>query len=372
MAMVPKVVIVGCAGIPAAYGGFETLAENLALHREKRALAVDLMVICSRRGLGAGVAHSFHGTSLRYLPLSANGISSIAYDVWSLALAVWNRADTVLVLGVSGAIALPLVRWLGRTRVVTNIDGIEWRRAKWGRFARCFLRFSEWLAVRCSHVIVADNQAVAVHVEGHYGVSCAVIAYGGDHAIDIASRPYPAELPIRYAMALCRIEPENNVEMILDAFSRSLGLSLVFVGNWNASAFGREVRARYSGCNHIVLVDPEYDLGVLKTLRTGACLYVHGHSAGGTNPSLVEMMHFGVPVAAYDCAFNRYTTHDQASYFASAEELASLVAGLCPITAQQLGGHMRELAQRHYTWDQVGKEYFRVLVPVGSTASQIE
>lgn len=363
MTKAKKVVVVGCAGIPAAYGGFETLAENLALYREMRTLAVDFTVFCSGRGPDAGQAQEFHGTRLRYVPLRANGISSIAYDVFSLALAVWRRADAVLVLGVSGAIALPLVRCLGRARVVTNIDGIEWRRTKWGRFARYFLRLSEWLAVRCSHVIVADNLGIAEHVEQYYGVSCTVIAYGGDHATDIASCPYPGALPTRYALALCRIEPENNVEMILEAFSRSSGLPLVFVGNWNASAFGREVRARYSGCGHIVLVDPEYDLGVLKTLRAGASLYVHGHSAGGTNPSLVEMMHFGVPVAAFDCAFNRYTTRDQALFFADAEELVSLVEGLTETTAQRVGQGMRELAMRHYTWDQVGEAYFRVLVP---------
>lgn len=361
-------VIVGCAGIPAAYGGFETLAENLVLHRERRGLSVDLTVICSGRGAGAGNPHSFHGTRLRYLPLSANGISSIAYDVFSLAMAVWSRADAVLVLGVSGAIALPIVRCLGRVRVVTNIDGIEWRRAKWGRLARGFLRFSEWLAVRFSHLVVADNPGVAEHVERCYGVHCAVIAYGGDHAIDTEGRPYPAVLPERYALALCRIEPENNVEMILEAFSRGSWLPLVFVGNWTASAFGRDIRTRYRDCKHLVLLDPEYDQALLKTLRSGASLYVHGHSAGGTNPSLVEMMHFGVAVVAFDCVFNRYTTHNMALYFADAGQLTDVVARLSATDAQHIGACMRDIAVRHFTWNQIGEEYFRVLTAVTTGA----
>ena len=352
-----KLSIVGCAGVPAAYGGFETLAENLAVYRERQGLPVELTVFCSGRGGPA----AFHGARLAYVPLPANGIASVAYDAWSLALAVWRRADTVLVLGVSGAVALPLVRCLGRTQVVTNIDGIEWRRAKWGWLARNFLRLSEWIAVHCSHRVVADNQGVAEHVAQRYGVPCTVIAYGGDHAIEAVGRPYPAALPTRYALALCRIEPENNVAMILEAFSQSPALPLVFVGNWNASPFGREMRERYQGVGHLVLADPEYDAGVLKTLREGASLYVHGHSAGGTNPSLVEMMHFGVPVAAFDCVFNRYTTQEQATYFADVQGLVAAVAALPDLAAAGAGGRMRDLARQRYTWDQVGAKYFQAL-----------
>ena len=352
-----KVFIVGCAGVPAAYGGFETLAENLVLCRERLGLDAELTVFCSGR---AGPAE-FHGARLAYVRLPANGVASVAYDVWSLVLALWRRADVVLVLGVSGAVALPLVRCLGRTRVVTNIDGIEWRRAKWGLLARSFLRLSEWMAVWFSHVVVADNQGVADHVARQYGARCTVIAYGGDHAVTAARRPYPGVLPVRYALALCRIEPENNVEMILEAFAHHPALPLVFVGNWEASAFGRGLRARYRSFAHLVLADPEYDLGVLRTLREGACLYVHGHSAGGTNPSLVEMMHFGVPVAAFDCSFNHHTTWGQAAYFASAAELGLVVATLPALEASGAGARMRELARQHYTWNQVGAEYFRVL-----------
>lgn len=356
-----KIAIVGCAGVPAAYGGFETLAENLVLYREAQELAVDLTVFCSGPSSN-DIAPEFHGARLDYVPLSANGITSVAYDAWSLARALWGGADAVLVLGVSGAIALPLMRCLGRVRVVTNIDGIEWRRAKWGWLARNFLRLSEWLAVRCSHVVVADNQGVAEYVAQSYGVPCTVIAYGGDHAAAPLRRPFPVSLPTRYALALCRIEPENNVAMILEAFVCSPALPLVFVGNWEASPFGRSIRDRYQGCRHLILVDPEYDPGALKTLREGASLYVHGHSAGGTNPSLVEMMHFGVPVVAYDCVFNRYTTDNAAAYFQTAAGLKTEVAKLTkPGSSELMGAHMRSLAQARYTWAQVGAAYFTVL-----------
>lgn len=355
-----KVSIVGCAGVPAAYGGFETLAENLAIYREQCGLGIDLTIFCSARGVGKKISR-FHGASLDYLSLSANGVSSIFYDVFSMVLALRGRSDVILLLGVSGAIALPLIRIFRRVRVVTNIDGVEWRRAKWGWFARHFLQFSEWLAVRFSDVVVADNQGVAKHVADSYGASCVVIAYGGDHATDVVARPYSGKLPDIYAFALCRIEPENNISMILEAFARMPELPLVFVGNWDASVFGQELRERYRNYGHLLFLDPEYDLGVLKALRLGACLYVHGHSAGGTNPSLVEMMHFGVPVICYDCAFNRYTTFDRALYFSDAEELISVVIGLDAAISSEVGSHMSRLAQQHYTWKQVGAEYFKVL-----------
>lgn len=359
--MTHNVAIAGAAGVPAAYGGFETLAENLAVYRERHGLTVDLTIFCS--GKASDGPPSFHGARLSYLPLPANGIASIAYDTWSLVLAWWRGIDSVLLLGVSGAIALPMMRCFGRTRIVTNIDGIEWRRAKWGALARRFLRFSEWLAVHCSHVVVADNQGVADHVEHSYGVRCAVIAYGGDHAVEAVRRPFRTALPPRYALALCRIEPENNVEMILEAFSRSPVLPLVFVGNWNASTFGRSMRKRYAECGHMLLTGPEYDSGALRTIREGASLYVHGHSAGGTNPSLVEMMHLGVPVVAYDCVFNRYTTHDDAWYFVDAGGLSAVAAGLDEDEGKMVGARMRELAQSHYTWKKIGMEYFRLLAP---------
>lgn len=364
-----KVAIVGCSGVPAAYGGFETLAENLVLYNERHSLDSDLTVYCSSNAAVEQPA-AFHRARLHYLPLSANGVSSIVYDAWSMAHALYRRSDVLLVLGVSGAIAMPLLRCVGwvtrmpRMKIVTNVDGIEWRRAKWRGLARHFLRLSEWLAVQCSDVVVADNRGVAEHVLRSYGVACSVIAYGGDHAMQAEPRPFPRMLPPCYALALCRIEPENNVEMILEAFSRMPGQPLVFVGNWEASAFGREVRAHYRGFDHILMLDPEYDAGILKTLRSGASLYIHGHSAGGTNPSLVEMMHFGVPVAGFDCAFNRYTTNDRAVYFSDAAQLQTLVQHLDPATARKVGAAMQTLARQHYTWEQVGASYFHELQPV--------
>ena len=295
--------------------------------------------------------------------MNANGVSSIAYDIVSLFSAIWHRSDVILLLGVSGAVALPLIRLLSRARIVTNVDGVEWKREKWKGAARLFLRFSERMAVRYSHEVVADNAGIAEHIKQSYRRNAHVIAYGGDHALQTPSKPYagPA-LPQRYALALCRTEPENNVTMILEAFASSAALPLVFVGNWNNSAFGRDLRQRYADHDHLYLLDPIYDVGVLRSLRGNAAVYVHGHSAGGTNPSLVEMMHFGLPILAYDCIFNRYTTEDRAIFFKDAESLRRSLMNFDSDEATDIGSVLLRIAQDRYTWDAIGHAYFELLL----------
>lgn len=254
-----------------------------------------------------------------------------------------------------------MVRLFSRAHIVTNIDGIEWKREKWNGLARAFLRASEWLAVRFSHEIIADNQAIAEHVRDSYDSDCHVIAYGGDHAVaQIGVGSAPEGLPERYALALCRIEPENNVHTILEAWAE-LDTPLVFVGNWANSPYGRELKERYASFANLHLLDPIYDPGTLCELRARTSVYVHGHSAGGTNPSLVEMMHFGIPVLAHGCTFNRNSTEGKARYFESSSDLIYQVQTLTPQEGALIGAEMIDIARRLYTWDHIGKAYFALL-----------
>ncbi len=356
-----RVAILGTAGVPANYGGFETLAENLVKYHNAMSLQDSMVVYCSSKSYPVRPPN-YLSAQLKYVPLNANGVQSIPYDIWSLLSAVWNRHDVILLLGVSGAIALPLVRLLSPARIVTNIDGIEWRREKWRGLAKRFLRFAERMAVRCSHEVIADNAAIADYVRETYGVEGKVIPYGGDIAVTVDAAPVDEyRLPDKYAFSVCRIEPENNVHLVVDAFSRQEEIPLVMVGNWNHSGYGREIRTKYAACSHISLLDPIYDLGKLKTLRSRALLYVHGHKAGGTNPSLVEAMHFAKPVLAFDCSFNRTTTEGKALYFSDGDALQQLINTFDAEQAEQVGGDMLEIAQRRYTWNIVAREYFSLL-----------
>ena len=355
-----KIAILGTVGVPACYGGFETLAENLVHYHARHALQAKLTVWCSAKDYAEHPSR-YKNAELRYIGLRANGVQSVPYDFVSLWQAVRSGHDRIVLLGVSGALALPLIRMISKARIVTNIDGIEWKREKWSGLARIFLRLSERAAVYFSHAIIADNQAIADHVRESYRRGCHVIAYGGDHALAHAEKAVaPAGFPDTYALALCRIEPENHAHTILEAWAQ-LDTPLVFVGNWANSPYGRELKARYAKHTNLYLLDPVYEPEKLHALRSRASVYVHGHSAGGTNPSLVEMMHFGIPVLAHGCLFNRHSTEGKTRYFETSTDLVREAQALTPEQSATIGADMLEIARRRYTWDQVGRAYFELL-----------
>ena len=349
-----KLAILGTVGIPASYGGFETLVDNLVHYANYNISDLELTVYCS--GKVKDGLKTYNGAKLKYIDINANGVASIFYDIASLIYAIKNRYDVILLLGVSGALFLPIVRVLSGARIITNVDGVEWKREKWGRAASLFLRVSEWAAVKFSHEIISDNAGISDHVLATYGEKSHVIAYGGDHAILGNAKKYTGSIPSEYCLSLCRIEPENNVKMILEAFSEAPSKNIVFIGNWNSSAFGRSMREIYSQFPNIYILDPIYDVSVLKHIRSNCKFYVHGHSAGGTNPSLVEMMHFGIPIFAFDCVYNVASTHEKASYFKSSDTLKELL--LSGMSFADNGKAMKSVAEIEYTWDSIGKKYF--------------
>ena len=172
-----KIALIGIVGLPANYGGFESFAEQLVKRLWDE---FDITVFCQK---SAYKEHpdTFGKVHLHYLPLKANGIWSIFYDMLAILKSL-RFADTLLILGVSGCTLLPLLRWLGcRKRIVVNIDGIEWRRNKWSKFARCFLRFSEKCAVKYADEVIGDNQVIVDYVQETYHRPCNLIEYGADN-----------------------------------------------------------------------------------------------------------------------------------------------------------------------------------------------
>jgi hypothetical protein len=359
----PRLAILGTVGLPARYGGFETLAARLVEAAAARGIADRLTVWCSGpQALGDRPA-SWGGAQLRYLPLRANGAQSIAYDAASLWQAARSRHDVALLLGVSGAAALPLVRATSSMRIVTHLDGIEWQRPKWGAMARAVLRRSEAMAARWSHAVIADNPEIAAHVRRMYQRAPVEIAYGHETPANrIPPGPALHDLPDRYALAMARAEPENNLALILEAFTHDTPLPLVVLANWQATPHGRALFGRFHGRPGLHLREADYDPARLAAIRAGAAIYLHGHSAGGTNPSLVEMMGLGIPIAAYDCAFNRATTRGRAAYFHTVRSLrAGLPRLLHPDSGPPLGIAMRDIARAEYRWRDVTDAYFDLL-----------
>jgi len=247
---------------------------------------------------------------------------------------------------------------VNRKRLVINIDGLEHRREKWGKLARWVLRTSEAIAVRYADVVVADNKGIQDYVKETYGKDAALIAYGGDHAIRNIDEAKQFEVLKKYnvergnyAITVCRIEPENNCHQTLEAFAKS-DKRLIFIGNWEHSNYGKELKEKYSSVPNISIVDPVYDLDTLHCLRSNAGYYIHGHSAGGTNPSLVEAMFFGCPILCYDVVYNRETTNHEAYYWKNADELLQLLK-----RTDLNGKPMMDFATTHYTWKRIAKQY---------------
>lgn len=349
-----KVAIIGTQGVPAGYGGFESLVENLI--GENCPDDIRYTVFCSSVDMATDL-NSYKGAKLKYVKLHANGMQSIPYDVISMCKALIGY-DVILILGVSGCLFLPMLRPLTKARIIVNIDGLEHRREKWGRVARTVLRHSEAMAVKFADVIVADNLAIRQYVKETYGKDAVLIAYGGDHVYrDIPGEKMEDILSAnglsrgRYAISVCRIEPENNCQMILEAFSK-VEMPLVFIGNWAHSDWSRYLWKKYEVFDHIHILQSIYDLDILYTLRSNAALYLHGHSAGGTNPSLVEAMHFGIPIVTHDVVYNRATTQNKAYYFNSSQEILEL------LHREDLdGSHMLEIARREYSWKIISDKY---------------
>jgi len=347
------VAIVGTVGLPAKYGGFETLTQNLVQQLNDK---FDFTVYCSSKVYSE--QHSeWNGAKLKYVPLHANGIQSIPYDICSIMSAA-RQADVILILGVSGALVLPFLGSSVRRKMVINIDGLEWRRVKWNAIIRSFLKYSEKIAVKYGSIIIADNEEIRRYVETSYGKRSALIEYGADHIFE-AGRTGGASSEPPYAFTVCRIEPENNIHLILEAFAES-GRRLKIVGNWEKSPYGRKLFESYSHHKEIELISPIYDQRKLDMLRTNCSLYVHGHSAGGTNPSLVEAMYIGLPIVAFDVSYNRATTENKAYFFKDKAELVEILKTTNDLALNEVALKLKEIAQKRYTWRRIAEKYAEV------------
>lgn len=352
-----RVAIIGTVGIPSKYGGFETLAHFLTKELKDE---FDFTVYCSKKSYTKKERiKELHGAKLVYLPFEANGAQSIIYDMISMIHAIFI-ADTLLILGVSGGLLIPFLRLFTRKKIIVNIDGLEWRRNKWGKFAKKFLKLSERVAVKFSHGDITDNLSIKRYTSINYKTLSNLIEYGGDHTVKVGVRLKDrikyGFLGSNYAFKVARIEPENNIHVVLEAFSK-LKMKLVVIGNWENSEYGQKLKADYSKYSNIVLLDPIYEQRTLDLIRGNCSLYIHGHSAGGTNPSLVEAMSLALPIISFDVSYNRATTEDKCLYFKTAKELISVVENSSKKTLTLQKEVMLEIATRRYSWASIARKY---------------
>ncbi len=353
-----KVAIIGSAGIPPRYGGFETLAQNLVLNLYSK---FRFIVYCSKRLYSKEErAKSNEYAEVVYVPVNSNGAQSIIYDIMAIMHAVRN-ADILLILGISGGVFLPVVRAFSRRKIITHMDGLEWNRNKWNPPVKLFLKLSEFLAVKFSDEIIADNLAIRDYITDRYNFKPLVIEYGGDHSAVLSDgnkvKNCFKDLNEPYALTISRIEPENNIHTILSAFASIPEKHVVVAGNWNKSRYGRKLRKKFDSHPNIFLYDSIYDLNLLNYLRSGCKVYIHGNSAGGTNPSLVEAMYAGKPVIAYDAVYNRITTNDKAIYFKDKEALVKILREVSKTELEENKTNMENIARNRYNWKLVSDKY---------------
>lgn len=352
-----KLAIVGAHGLPAKYGGYCTLAEYLAEYKPED---FEVTVYCVADEFKGG-PKIYKGVNLVYLDAPARGVMAWKFHAKGIKHAIRNNADCILLCGSSGGFSLPFYH-KHKEKFYLNIGGIEWARNKYGFFMRKIVRFLMKVAVKNSGNLVADNVGIREYIKEEYKRDdSVVIAYGGDQAqkayiTSEVVKKYPF-VRGKYAVAVARIQSDNNVEMLLDAF-KDASMPLVYVGNWNVTEWAKQVRKKYSEYSNLILLDAIYDIPVLNQIRSNCALYVHGHSAGGTNPSLVEAMHLGVPLACFDNGFNNNTTYNKAMYFKDVEDLKQIISSKTSEELENNANTMKQLAMEHYQWKTIAEQYY--------------
>jgi glycosyltransferase involved in cell wall biosynthesis len=351
-----KIAIIGTNGLPGRYGGWDQLLNHLT---DSLSDKYELVVYTSSYNAVKGLKE-YNGAKLTIIPLKANGFQSVLYDGVSM-LDACLKYDTLLVLGTSGCIFLPFINLFNK-KIILNPDGAEWKRGKWSYPVKSFLKLSEKLGVKLSNVVVADNVVIQDYIREKYDKNSVLIEYGGDHVISESlgvdtARKYDIEKN-KYAFKVCRIEPENNIDLILEAFKDSK-LKLILIGNWAFSKYGVDLKGKYKSFDNLILLDPIYDQRTLDELRSNCGIYVHGHSVGGTNPSLVEAMNLGLCCAVFDVDYNRETTENSALYFSDITELKNLASDFLndKINYELIGNNLKSIAIRRYTWESIIDKY---------------
>lgn len=350
--------IIGTNGVPGKYGGWDQLVIHLTMYLKDR---FNIVVYTPYNEAVPGMKE-YNGAVIKVINFKANGSQSIPYDIVSMIHA-GIHCDVLFICGVSGCIALPIIR-LFRKKIVLNPDGQEWKRGKWSKPIKIFLRLSEYLGVKFANDVVADNLKIQDYIQEEYNKDSHLIEYGGDHVVQVKLKKETADKydveNNNYAFKVCRIVPENNIDLILNAFSKRPDKKLILVGNWSFSNYGISIRQNFSEFKNLILLDPIFDQEILDELRCNCSIYIHGHSVGGTNPSLVEAMHLGLFIAAFNVDYNVETTDGGALYFSNENDLLEIIDNYDTLDVESYKSKMLSISKRRYLWSDITEKYAKV------------
>ncbi|MDO4702716.1 DUF1972 domain-containing protein [Tannerella sp.] len=363
-----KIAILGTRGIPNNYGGFEQFAEYLSVGLVEKGHEVTVY------------SPHFHdykesvykGVRIKHLyspeHVIGSSFGSFFYDYVCLkdVLKGKDKFDILYELGYTSVV--PSYIWFNVKKIkspilITNMDGLEYLRPKFNRWVRCFLRWEEKMAVRYSPHIVTDNKAIHNYHLAKYGKESKFLAYGACvHTKPREEFLHEFNLTAgNYFLVIARMEPENNIEMVIKGYldSEMRNKPLIIVGRIKTS-HGKYLFNKYRQTEGIRFVNGIYDFEKLCALRRFSYVYFHGHSVGGTNPSLLEAMASRCLIAAHDNAFNRSTLEENALFFHHERDVTRILNGMStlnPATKGTIIANNFQVAQNGYSWEKLVNDY---------------
>jgi glycosyltransferase involved in cell wall biosynthesis len=356
--------ILGCRGVPARHGGFETFAERLSVYLVSRGWKVT--VYCQENRQGDVVEDRWKGVDRVRIPVSREGpLGTVLFDLKS-ALHACGKGDLVLTLGYNTAAFCVFYRLRGTPNLI-NMDGIEWQRAKWSTPARAWFHLNERLGCLLGSHLIADHPEIETHLRTRVpSKKITMIPYGGEEAHD-ADPSVLTSLGLEqngFALVVARPEPENHILEIVKAFSAAhRDVVLAILGEYDPLK-NLYHRAVIDAANEEVLfLGAVYEKDVLDSLRRWARLYLHGHSVGGTNPALVEALAAPTPVLAHDNRFNRWVAGGAARYFSDTASCERAIQTLLSNSDEldQMRVASRARFREAFEWDSILSQYEELL-----------
>ena len=320
-----NIAIIGTRGIPNRYGGFEQVAQYLSAGLLRKGHQVTVYNSShhpykQQQWNGVQIIHCYDGEHF------IGTAGQFIYDLNCIRNARRKNFDVILFLGYTSSSVWGRL-FPSNAVIISNMDGMEWKRSKYTGPVKRFLLYAEKLAVKYSDQLVADSTAVQQYLDTKYTIQSRYIPYGAEiaeRADEATLKPFGLRMH-GYYMLMARMEPENNIDMILDGFCKSAAIEqFIVVGNIQ-NAFGKKMLEKYSGDERVRFAGAIFDQAAVHALRRYCKLYFHGHSVGGTNPSLLEAMASGALIAAHDNVFNRAVLQEDAYYFKTAAEVMQLV-----------------------------------------------
>ncbi|MHA7277750.1 DUF1972 domain-containing protein [Arthrobacter sp. HLT1-21] len=366
-----SIALIGTRGVPARYGGFETCIEEVG--SRLAAMGHDVTVYCRPVTPADAVVQEHRGMRLVQLPfLRKRSLETLSHTGLSVGHLFGHRTDAAIVFNAANAPWLPVIRAAG-IPVATHVDGLEWKRAKWGKTGKRYYRTVEALAVKWSDALIADAIGIQTYYRERFNAPTEYIAYGAP-LLESPSSDKVTGLglePGNYHLVVARFEPENHVHMIVDGYRRSSArLPLVVVGTAPyADSYIRKVHSLAD--ERVRFLGGVWDQELLDQLYAHARVYWHGHSVGGTNPSLLRAIGAGAATNAYQVDFNSEVLGAAGRYFADSDDVTRLMhaAEQDAPDCERRGRLARQAAER-YDWDDVAARYEKLCYSLARTPAR--